>query len=82
MVTDTAGSGPMIDVDDDPIALMEAYAARGWGDGLPLVPPTEARVAEMLSGSPGDPDEIVAVLPPRSGLATKRMIAVNAVLAG
>ena len=82
MVTDTAGSGPLIDVDDDPIALMEAYAARGWGDGLPLVPPTEARVAEMLSGSPGDPDEIVAVLPPRSGLATKRMIAVNAVLAG
>ena len=82
MVTDTAGSGPMIDVDDDPIALMEAYAARGWGDGLPLVPPTEARVAEMLSGSPGDPDEVVAVLPPRSGLATKRMIAVNAVLAG
>ena len=82
MVTDTAGSGPLIDVDDDPIALMEAYAARGWGDGLPLVPPTEARVAEMLSGSPGDPDEVVAVLPPRSGLATKRMIAVNAVLAG
>ena len=82
MVTDTAGSGPLIDVDDDPIALMDAYAARGWGDGLPLVPPTEARVAEMLSGSPGDPDEVVAVLPPRSGLATKRMIAVNAVLAG
>ena len=72
----------MIDVDDDPIALMDAYAARGWGDGLPLVPPTEARVAEMLSGSVGDPDEVVAVLPPRSGLATRRMIAVNAVLAG
>lgn len=82
MITDTADPGPMIDVDDDPIALMDAYAARGWGDGLPLIPPTEARVAEMLTGSPGDPDEVIAVLPPRSGRATRRMIAVNAVLAG
>ena len=34
----------MLTVDDDPIALMDAYAERGWGDGLPLIPPTSARV--------------------------------------
>lgn len=68
---------------DDPVAVLEAYAAHGWGDGLPLVPPTPERVAAMLAGQPGrDPDEVVAVLPPRSGLATRRVIAVNAVLAG
>lgn len=71
-----------LDVDDDPIAVMEAYAAHGWGDGLPLVAPTEERVEAMLTGAPGDPDEVIAVLPPRSGAATRRMIAVNAVLAG
>ncbi|MEM7141842.1 MAG: hypothetical protein AAF548_12505 [Actinomycetota bacterium] len=87
MVADTApGAGPpdieFLDLDDDPIAVTEAYAERGWGDGLPLVPPTDARVDAMLAGAPGDPDETIAVLPPRSGAATRRMIAVNAVLAG
>lgn len=79
MSTDSA---TFIDVDDDPIAIMDAYAARGWGDGLPMVAPTEARVDAMLVGAPGDPDDVVAILPPRSGAATRRMIAVNAVLAG
>ncbi len=68
---------------DDPEAVMEVYAAHGWGDGLPLVAPTEARVEQMLSAlGPVDPDEVIAVLPPRSGKATRRVIAVNAVLAG
>jgi len=51
--------------DDTPETLLEVFAARGWGDGLPLVPPTEARVAAMLDG--GDPDEVVGVIPPRAG---------------
>ena len=69
--------------DDDPIALLELFAARGWGDGLPLVPPTPERVDAMLAGGGvGDPDEVIATLPPRFGQATRRMIAVNAVLAG
>ncbi len=78
----SADSATFTDVDDDPIAIMDAYAARGWGDGLPMVAPTEARVDAMLAGAPGDPDDVVAILPPRSGAATRRMIAVNAVLAG
>lgn len=74
----------MINVEtDDPLALMELYESRGWGDGLPLIPPTAARVDDMLSAVGGlDPDETIAVLPPRDGVATARMIAVNAVLAG
>ncbi|MEM7287803.1 MAG: hypothetical protein AAF480_15740 [Actinomycetota bacterium] len=70
-------------MDDDPVAVMDAYAARGWGDGLPLVPPTAGRVDAMLDAlGDVDPDEVIAALPPRDGEATRRMIAVNAVLAG
>lgn len=70
--------------DESPEALMELFAARGWGDGLPLVPPTADRVAAMLAaGCAGeDPDVVVATLPPRLGQATRRSLAVNAVLAG
>jgi hypothetical protein len=67
---------------DSPEALYELFEARGWGDGLPIVPPTPERVDAMLAGDPRDPDEVLAVLPPRFGLCTRRMVAVNAVLAG
>lgn len=68
---------------ESPEALYAAFEARGWGDGLPLVAPTEDRVAAMLAATGDrDPDEVVAVLAPRFGKATRRAIAVNAVLAG
>ena len=63
--------------------LHELFHQRGWGDGLPIIAPTRNRVEEMLSISEGlDPDEIIATLPPRSGIATRRIIAINAVMAG
>ena len=72
----------LIDIADD-ADLIDVYAQHGWGDGLPLVAPTPERVEAMLTAlGDVDPDEVVAVLPPRSGAATRRMIAVNAVLAG
>ncbi len=73
----------LLDVDDDSVAVTEAFAERGWGDGLPLVPPTEERVDAMLAPlGDVDPDEVLATLPPRDGEATRRMVAVNAVMAG
>src|SRR5690606_10816534 len=42
----------------------EALFERGWTDGLPVVPPTEARVLRMLEGTTRDPDEVVTVVPP------------------
>ncbi len=67
-----------------PEALLALFEERGWGDGLPLIAPTEERVAEMLAaGCAGtDPDEVLAILPPREGQASRRLLAVNAVLAG
>lgn len=61
---------------------MEAMFARGWSDGLPLVPPTEERVLAMLSGTTRAPDEIVTVVPPDLVECTVEKIAINAVLAG
>ena len=61
---------------------MEAMFDRGWSDGLPVVPPTEARVLRMLDGTTRAPDEIVAVVPPDLVECTVEKVAVNAVLAG
>ena len=63
----------------DPI---EFCYARGWTDGLPVVPPTEDRVLRMLAGTARRPDEMVAWIPPRRGRATVERIAINAVMAG
>ncbi|MFP5577423.1 MAG: thioredoxin [Acidimicrobiia bacterium] len=60
----------------------EAMWDRGWSDGLPLVPPTEARVARMLTGTTRAPDEVVAVVPPDLVECTVEKVAVNAVMAG
>src|SRR6478735_12476330 len=68
---------------DDPEALLDLYEHNGWGDGLPLIAPTRERVDAMLAAlGDVDPDEVLATLPPRFGEATRRMVAVNAVLAG
>jgi hypothetical protein len=69
---------------DDPEAWLELAERRGWSDGLPLIPPTEGRVQAALDtlSSEVDPDAVIATLPPRSGLVTRRVIAVNAVMAG
>jgi hypothetical protein len=60
----------------------EALFDRGWTDGLPVVPPTPARVLRMLQGTTRDPGEVVAVVPPDLVECTVEKVAVNAVLAG
>jgi len=71
---------------ESPETLIALFEERGWGDGLPLVAPTKDRVDAMLAAVPDgpthDPDELIATLEPRLGEATRRTIAVNAVLAG
>jgi len=58
------------------------FYKRGWSDGLPLRPPTEAAVREMLSGTDLPPQHVVGELVPRHGKATVEKIAINAVMAG
>lgn len=68
--------------DESPEALSALFEREGWGDGLPVVAPTPARVEEMLATGSGDPDEVLAVLEPRQGIVTRRVVAINAALAG
>jgi hypothetical protein len=61
---------------------VESMFERGWSDGLPLVPPTEARVLRMLTGTSRRRNEIVAVVPPDLVPVTVEKVAINAVMAG
>ena len=67
-------------VDDDPQAVLEAFCAREWCDGLPIVPPTEARVREMLGRFDGS--TVLGSMPPLWRQASLQKLAVNAVMAG
>jgi hypothetical protein len=58
------------------------FYRRGWTDGLPIIPPTETAVAEMLTGTVLLPEHVVSKIIPRLGKATVEKIAVNAVMAG
>ncbi|NHO66009.1 hypothetical protein G8770_10685 [Aestuariicella hydrocarbonica] len=55
---------------------------QGWGDGLPLIPPTEGRVRAFLAQSNRYPDEVICKLPPTDADCTVEKIAINAVMAG
>jgi hypothetical protein len=58
------------------------YYKNGWTDGLPIVPPTEKAIAEMMTGTDLPADHVVAKVIPRLGKATVEKIAINAVMAG
>lgn len=69
-------------VDADVMAFTGHAMQMGWGDGLPLVPPTEERVREFLASGGRYPDEVIALLPPLRADCTVEKIAINAVMAG
>ena len=69
-------------LDDSPESMYAMLEARGLGDGLPVVAPTRDRVEAMLAFAAGDPDDVLFTLQPRSGIVTRRVVAVNAVMAG
>src|SRR5919112_1777005 len=71
-----------IEVQDDLWAANDFFEAKGWSDGLPIIPPTEDRVARMLSASKRKADEVIGTVPPKWAQATVEKIAINAVMAG
>ncbi len=66
----------------DPADEFEFFFDKPWSDGLPVVPPTEERIARMLAGTSRGPDEPVGEIPPALEAASVRDIAVHAVMAG
>jgi hypothetical protein len=71
-----------IDVPDSLDEINELFYRRGWTDGLPIIPPTEERVAQMLSGTSRNPQDTLGAMPPRWAEVTVEKIAINAVMAG
>ncbi|RPH79015.1 MAG: hypothetical protein EHM88_14985 [Candidatus Rokuibacteriota bacterium] len=67
----------------DPVEEVNAlFEARGWTDGLPVVPPTLARVEAMGAATARAPSEVLGEVEPLRGEATVEKIAANAVMAG
>ncbi len=58
------------------------FMEKHWGDGLPLLPPTVEAVEQMLKATSHSPNEIIGIVEPRRGVATVRVVAANAVMAG
>ncbi|MGH7315576.1 MAG: TlpA family protein disulfide reductase, partial [Candidatus Rokuibacteriota bacterium] len=69
--------------DADPVsAVNRLFRERGWTDGLPIVPPTLARVDEMLGASPLERHIVLGEVEPLGGVASVEKVAANAVMAG
>jgi hypothetical protein len=62
--------------------INEYFYANGLSDGLPIVPPTLARVEAFLRHTDRDPQASLGTLLPDSRAATVWSIAVNGVMAG
>jgi hypothetical protein len=66
--------------------LQRLFFERGWTDGLPVVLPTEERVARMLTGTSHAPDEVVGEVvlfdTKERVKFTVEMVAIVAVMAG
>ncbi len=66
--------------DDDDVR--ELFEARGWTDGLPIVPPTPERVAAALDAAVMEPGHVLGVETVRGRTITAQKAAINAVMAG
>ena len=66
----------------NPEDAIEFCFQQGWSDGLPVVPPTEARVRAMLEAARLEPQQQVAFVAHRAVSVTAEKVAINAVMAG
>ena len=65
-----------------PDEINRFFYENGWSDGLPIVPPTAARVEAFLKATDRAAGEELGVLLPDRRSATVRSVAINGVMAG
>ncbi|MCB2073657.1 MAG: hypothetical protein H6917_12430 [Novosphingobium sp.] len=70
-----------LETSDDIEAFIDFSLKQGWGDGLPLIPPTDARVRSFLAENDRYPDEVIAKMPDSSECTVEKIV-INAVMAG
>jgi hypothetical protein len=66
----------------DPLRAIETYFEKGWTDGLPVIPPTEEWIWEMLEAMGKHPEDILGEIPARARKITAEKLTINAVMAG
>ncbi len=59
-----------------------SYLKMGWGDGLPLMPPTRNRVDALLEGTPIPPETVISTWGPSNAEFTVEKIAIVSAMAG
>ena len=69
-------------VDPDNEKVSYDYYMRKLTDGLPIIPPTKERLLKCLQYTDQDPNDVIAILPPRQGKATMEKIVINSIMAG
>jgi hypothetical protein len=62
--------------------IQQEFLARGWSDGMPVIPPTRDRIERFLEHTDRAADESLGTLLPASRAATVWSVAVNGVMAG
>jgi hypothetical protein len=66
----------------DMAEAIELYYAKGWTDGLPVVPPTENSIWAMLESAGLEPGAEIAFIENRQVSVTAEKVAINTVMAG
>jgi hypothetical protein len=62
--------------------LVEWYFEQGWTDGLPVVPPTRARIDAIVGALGGGAEFVECKVPPRHGNLSREVLAINMAMAG
>ena len=73
---------PDVELPNSLDAIYDRFTQEGWGDGLPIIPPTSERVHEMLQYTDREPEEVIGAIPNGWGEASVLLVTVNAVMAG
>jgi hypothetical protein len=74
--------GLVVDGPEDVEAASDYALQRGWGDGLPIIPPTLERVERMLAYWDRPWNQAVGTFAPRDATIWPLQVAANAVMAG
>jgi hypothetical protein len=82
MTATVAPPATRLELVDSTFEVNEYFHAQGWTDGLPVMPPTEDKVAEMAAGCDLAPYTILGIMAPANGTVTVEKLAANAVMAG
>ena len=74
-------SSAVLDV-EDAFEANELFQARGWTDGLPIVPPTKEALREFLSAAGLSAGDLIASEPIRRRIITAEKVCLAGIMAG